>query len=180
MKNRRTVVVAFMLIAVLLLGVGYAALTDNLTLTGEATANTTASQATWETDIYFANAKISATTGNSSAADKIAVGTSNNDSVHFEVFSLAKKGETVTFTVDIINDGVTGYDANITMDNGYPTNTNAEYFKVTYDYGNAVVPVGGSLTVTITVELLKNPAENTVASFTANLTATSAEPAQNN
>ena len=176
MKNRRTVVVAFMLIAVLLLGVGYAALTDNLTITGEATANTTASQASWETDIYFDNAQASSTTGTSGTADKIAVGTSNNDSVHFEVFSLAKKGEVATFKVDIMNAGTTGYDAQITVDTGYPTNTNAEYFKVTYNYGTEVVPVGGSLTVTITVELLKNPAENTVASFTANLTATSVEP----
>ena len=40
MKNRRNVVVAFLVCAVMLLGVGYAALTDTLTIAGQANVGT--------------------------------------------------------------------------------------------------------------------------------------------
>jgi hypothetical protein len=42
MKNRKIVVVAFLLVATMLLGVGYAALTDELTITGSLKTDTTA------------------------------------------------------------------------------------------------------------------------------------------
>ena len=182
MKNRKKIIVAFMLCAVMLLGIGYAALTDNLTITGEATVKAEAAQNQWEQDIYFLSATAPtvggtpATTGTSGIADTAAVGTSNNDSASFEVKSLIRKGEKATFVFTIKNDGNTEYDANITVDSGYPTNTNETYFDVTYDYGTSIVPVGGTLDITVTVELINDPVENLTAAFTLNLTATSETP----
>ena len=176
MKNRKRIIVAFMLIAVMLLGIGYAALTDNLTITGEATVGASAAQNQWEQDIYFSAANATATTGTSGIADSAAVGQSNNDSATFEVKSLNRKGEKATFVFTITNEGNTNYDATISVDNGYPTNTNGTYFDVTYDYGTSIVPANGTLDVTVTVELINDPVENLTAAFTVNLTATSETP----
>lgn len=188
MKNRRNVVVSFLLIAVLLLSVGYAALTDNLTLTGEATLNSTESQKEWEKDIYFSKAELGTSNGTSGTADTCTVGTANNDTASFEVFSLAKEKEVATFWFEISNLGEVGYDATITIDEGFPTNTNEGFFKVTYEYLTAkeggtasmTVPKGdgttpGHLYIKVTVELLKNPTSTTTAAFTLTLTASSPE-----
>lgn len=175
MRNRKTIIVAFLIVVVMLLGIGYAALTDNLTINGEATVNTTAAQNQWEEDIYFSAAEARSSTGTSGIADTAAVDSGNNDNASFSVKSLARKGEKAVFVFTITNEGDTGYDAAITVDPGYPTNSNAEYFTVTYDYGNSTVAAGGTLDVTVTVELIKDPVENTTAAFTVNLTATSVE-----
>ena len=177
MKNRKKIIVAFMLCAVMLLGICYAALTDNLTISGEATVGASAAQNQWEKDIYFSAAKATTTTGTSGLADTAAVGQSNNDSAIFEVKSLVRKGEKATFVFTIKNDGNTDYDAIITVDDGYPTNTNSTYFTVTYDYGTSIFPEGDTLDFTVTVELINDPVENLTAAFTLNLTATSETPA---
>lgn len=180
MRNRKTVIVAFLIVAVMLMAVGFAALTDNLSIIGEATANTSASQEQWEDDIYFTAATVTAS-GTSGNADSAAVGQSNNDHANYYVKSLATKGEVAKFEFTIHNNGVTGYDALITVDTDYPTNTNSEYFKVTYSYGapengtNMTVPANGDLVVYVTVELIKTPDQNLSAQFTLNLTATSIE-----
>ena len=56
MKNRKTVVVAFLLCAVLLLGVGYAALSDTLDITGSADVNQSAAEEAFNEDVYFSAA----------------------------------------------------------------------------------------------------------------------------
>ncbi len=184
MRNRKAVIVAFMLIACMLMAVGFAALTDNLIIAGEATANTTESQKDWEADIYFLSADVITAqgTGSSGIADEASVGTSNNDHANYKVQSLAKKDEVAVFVFTIQNDNPE-YDAIISIDTGYPTNTNEEYYKVTYVYGDGdgdaddmIVPASGTLEVKATVELLKSPDKNLSAQFTLNLTASSAAP----
>lgn len=69
MKNRKIVIVAFLLVAMMLLGVGYAALTDELTITGELQADTSVSQGEFDADIYFSAAAIVTDgTGNNAVA----------------------------------------------------------------------------------------------------------------
>ena len=53
MKNRKTVVVAFMLCAVMLLGVGYAALSDVLDIQGTAQVTQGNAQNAFDGDVYF-------------------------------------------------------------------------------------------------------------------------------
>lgn len=186
MRNRKTVIVAFLIVAVMLMAVGFAALTDNLIIAGEATANTSVSAEKWEEDIYFSDAKVldgqngtdDLTTGTSGTLDEASVGTSNNDHANYKVKSLAAKGEVAVFEFTIQNDHE-DYDAKVTIDTGYPTNSNEAYYKVTYQYDgqnnadNFVVPAGGSRVVRVTVELVADPDQNLSAQFTLNLTATS-------
>ena len=56
MKNRKSIVVAFLLVAVMLLGVGYAALTDILDITGSADINQSAAEEAFNEDVYFTGA----------------------------------------------------------------------------------------------------------------------------
>ena len=178
MRNRKTVIVAFLVVAVMLMAVGFAALTDNLIIAGEANSNTTAAQNQWEQDIYFSAAQ-AVSGGTSGTADEASVGSSNNDHANYKVNSLARAGEKAVFVFTIINEGNTGYDAKISVDSGYPTNTKSDYYTVTYSYGTSgtdyTVPAGGTLDVTVTVELIKDPDQNLNGQFTLNLTATSVE-----
>ena len=99
MKNRKTVVVAFLLCAVMLLGVGYAALTDTLDITGSADVNQSAAEEAFNEDIYF-SAAVANETGNTAS-----VNADNNDKASFTAATLKGQGDKVTFTFTIKNDG---------------------------------------------------------------------------
>lgn len=180
MKNRRIVIVAFLLIAVLVMGIGYAALTDNLFIKGEATLAATTAQSNFEEDVYFSNAERVSTTGSSGIDDIIGIGTSDNDSATFNIKSLGAQGEYVVFKFTIANDS-TEFDAIISLDTGFPTTTDANNFTITYSIVNDgtvnVGPItcekGSTVDVYVTVVLKNSPTENQTAAFNVNLTATS-------
>ena len=69
MKNRKFVVVAFLLVAVMLLGVGYAALTDTLIIIGNAHIDLDTANKTFDEKVYFSAAEATSTTGTGAAAD---------------------------------------------------------------------------------------------------------------
>ena len=85
MKNRKIVIVAFLLIATLLLGIGYAALTDTLDITGSADVNVSDLEKEYEEDIYF-SAAVANETGNTAS-----VNSDNNDKASFSAKALVKK-----------------------------------------------------------------------------------------
>ena len=55
MKNRKGLI-SLMLVAVLLLGIGYAALSDTLDITGSADVNQSAAEEAFNEDIFFSAA----------------------------------------------------------------------------------------------------------------------------
>ena len=183
MKNRRTVIASFLLIAVLVMGIGYAALTDNLFIKGEATLATTSAQTNFDDDVYFVEAhELRCTGGNKNTTpDSVVIGTTDKDSATFYVKSLGNKGEYVVFSFVIKNDSAE-FDAKITLDAGFPTTTDADNFTITYSTEDSETPVtgevvckaGGTLTVYVKVVLKNTPSENMTAAFNVNLTATSA------
>ena len=63
MKNRKIVVVAFLVAAVMLLGVGYAALTDTLTIIGNAHIDVDTANKTFDEKVYFSAAEATSSTG---------------------------------------------------------------------------------------------------------------------
>ena len=188
MKQRRLVIVSFLLVAVLVMGVAYAALSDNLFIKGEASVATTGAQKEFDADVYFKTASVVSTTGsnptNAEAGeiDGIAVGQSDNDSATFKIYSLAKQGETITFSVTIENVS-TEFDAIVTLDTGYPTATN-DKFEIEYstDATFPTDPVAQTITcyagqtaiVYVRVTLIASPEVNLTSAFNVNLTATSA------
>ena len=167
MKNRKSLI-AIMVLAVMLLGIGYAALTDTLDSTGSADVNQSAAEEAFNEDIYF-SAAVANEDGNTAS-----VNADNNDKASFTAKTLKGKGDKVTFTFTIKNDG--DVDATVTPKlNASLGNTNPEYFAISSDWaGEAkVLAAHSEITYTITVELLKTPTDTISGSFLVELTAVS-------
>lgn len=170
MKNRKTVVVAFLLVAVMLLSVGYAALTDVLDITGSADVNQSAAEESFNEDIHFSTA-VANQTGNTAS-----VNADNKDKASFTANTLKGKDDEVTFTFTIVNEGDLAATVTPTL-NATAGNTKPEYFDISSDWDGETktLAAGGSLTYTVTVKLLKTPTETISGSFLIELTATSVD-----
>ena len=169
MKNRRNVVIAFMIVAVMLLGIGYAALSDTLDITGSADVNQSAAEEAFNEDVYF-SAAVANETGNTAS-----VNADNNDKASFTANTLKGKGDKVTFTFTIKNDG--DVDAVVTPKlNASLGNTNPEYFSITSDWAgeSRTLEAHSEINYTLTIELLKTPTETISGSFLVELVAVSA------
>ena len=178
MKKRKIVVVAFLLIAVLLLGVGYAAVTDTLTIIGNAHIDMGQVETTFDTNVYFSAAVATSSTGTGATAD---VASFTPDDATFTANKLAIVGEKSVFTFTITNDGnvdaVISVNATKLSGDTNPSNSNTDKFTVTYEYpdGMTVAKDGGTITVVVTVEVANPVTTATSATFGIELTATSEE-----
>ena len=179
MKNRKTVVVAFLLVAVMLLGVGYAALTDTLTIIGNAHIDVDTANKIFDEKVYFSNAKATSSTGTGSTGDVVSF---NTDDATFTANKLAVVGELSIFTFTIKNDS--NVDAQISVNNtklsgaNNPSNSNEDKFTVEYSYpdGMNIKKNGGTITVVVTVSVKEPVTAATSATFGIELTATSVDP----
>ena len=179
MKNRKFVVIAFVVIAAMLLGVGYAALTDTLTIIGNANIDLSAANNVFDERIKFVAAEATSSTGTGTVAD---VASYSDDDATYTVHKLATKGEVSVFTFTIKNDS--NLDAEISVapnklsGDVNPSNSNAKKFEVEYAYPQGtVLAAGGSITVQVTVTLIESVIEATSATFGIEYTATSVDPA---
>ena len=198
MKNRKTVIVAFMLIAAMLLAVGYAALTVDLFIGGNATVNAGQSQDEFEGDIYFDEVDpandIVTYAANPAAADT-ATRTSNTQ-MTIGVNSLSLADEYVEFTFTVVNESLHEVELSIEefkiMGTPYTEGVSGWYegdewieAKVEWAGGSNVLAAGvedinGDITpstkdVTFTFKLLKNPTAQIVRSINVTIDATTTD-----
>ena len=150
MRNRKRIIVSFMIIACMLMAVGFAALTDTLNLIGDAEVDFNTANSGFDADVYFSAADAE----NTEKGDSANV-TTDPDIARFSVRSLSAKGETATFTFTVKNDNE--FTAYVKVNNTKSVNNNAEYFNVTMDVTEFEVPAEGEYTFSVTVELLKTP-----------------------
>ncbi len=195
MKNKRNAIVAFLLVAVLCLGIGYAAVSDNLYING--TLNVTAGDPTdptspfnteFDADVFFSNAEIDTTT----TANK---GTEGNElitaTIGDEDENEATRGQDDVITVNVSNGAFDGQNEIIvikaTVKNANetqsakvtvagPQNLN-DHFTVTIDKTTEqTIAAEGECVYTITIELVKIPADDIKnAEFTITFTAVPGE-----
>ena len=104
MRNRKTVIVAFVLVAVMLMAVGYAALSTDLFIGGNATINADQAQSEFDGQIKFDNVKSTDVTTNGTGSSTDTLTKTADKSMDIGVNSLALKDETATFTFRIINE----------------------------------------------------------------------------
>lgn len=194
MKNKRNVLIAFILICCLCLSIGYAAITDVLVINGTAVAgvdnpnndenpdeNQTPVEKAFDEKLGFTASQVGTNptgvtiTGNEATYNFV-------DTVSFSASGFDAVGETTKITFTITN-ASPDYDASIAAPvltwNNPATNANAEYFEVTTNWGNAAKVVSannGTTTVTVTVKLIKLPAENKTGDFSLTFKATALEP----
>ena len=147
-KNSTKVVGLVLLIAVLLVAIGYAAITT-VSLNINGTANATAEQKNFSV-IFSGTPEVSdpekvTATLNEADAKKI--------SATMNVEGLSAKGDTVTATYTIEN---TSADLSAVL-SATTSNTNDEFFKITQNIAKGTVAAGDTTTITVTVELIKTP-----------------------
>lgn len=159
MKKNKTLLGVALLIAVLMLGVGYALQSRQLSLTGTATAN--------PTDANFIVEFSSAEANNTSD-----IATFTGTSATYTVNSLTEVGQTAVGTFKIKNKSNAGINANITAGQIAETD-DGNYFEVTSAIeDNTNVAVNGEATYTVTVKLIKAPVdEAATGTFTVGFTA---------
>ena len=180
MKNRKFIVVAFLIVAVMLLGVGYAALTDTLTIIGNAHIDVDTANKTFDEKVYFSASAASSSTGTGTEDD---VASHTADDATFTAHKLATVGEKSVFTFTITNDS--NVDAVISVNTtklsgaANPSNSNSDKFTVEYSYpdGMTIAKNGGTIDVVVTVTVREPVTSATSATFGIELTATSVEPA---
>lgn len=181
------------LVAVLILGVGYAAITGvNLLINGQATAKASAEDGDFivHFDDFKANENyivyseeagsdsftqtfdtVKHITAASSTTDKSASITVNADrlSADVTVSNMTTVGDTVRLTIPVINES-DGIKADLST---AITNNNSEYFNVTAETAtNTLNSNSATTTITVTVEVVKVPKlNNAEGSFTVTLKA---------
>ena len=136
MRNRKRIIVSFMLIACVLMAVGFAALSDTLNINGEAEVDFASANSGFDADVYF-----SAATAGSADKGDIANITTDVDIARFSVRSLSAKNETATFTFTVQNDNE--FDAYVKVNNDKSLNNNTEYFGLDMSESSFVVPAHG-------------------------------------
>ena len=149
MKGRRNFVVAILLVAIMCIGVGFAAITSTITGTGTITYDP-AFAIEWTTNVTGAN--VSDVNVTSSAVDK------ENDVLTFKVdaSSLVVGGTTTTVTATVKNNSK--YDAtNVTVTPSTDTATTDNYYTVVAVPSQTTIASGSSIDVTFTITLTKYP-----------------------
>ena len=143
MKNRRIVVVALMLVAVLCVGVGYAYLQDDITFTGKV-SYTADFQIVWGTPT---DSEGILTNPEGEGTDTFTV---SMDTTDWPV------GETKTFTIPVQN--ISRYDAENVAVQALTQTEVAGNYTVTADVtGNNTIDAGDTTTVTVTVTMNSYP-----------------------
>ena len=175
MKNRKIVVIAFLVVASLLLGIGYAALTDTLTITGDLKADTSVSQPEFDADIYFSSTSVVLDNTGNQAASQILEGR-DDAKITAQHFTTAGQKVKVKFT---INNDSTEFAARLTpsaldLANGHEGTENEHdvIFNVvwSWDENSADQSVfdlqpGASKDLWVTIELMVTPTEAHTANF---------------
>ena len=170
-KNRRIAIISFVLVAILLLGIGFAQLTDVLTISGGATVTKDNSQDAFDGDVYFSNvvANVSRVDASIDATDKDVATMNVLGGVLKEVGDEA----IATFTVKSESDLPVYLTPSV-------VNSNAEYFNVytTWDTTKTLQP-GQTVDITVTVKLAKTAVADQSTTFTVTLNASTTAPVQN-
>lgn len=170
-RDTKTIIAVILFVAVLLVAVGFAAI-SNITLNIEGTAQ---AQASGE------NFSVKFATGNPTTDGAGTITATRTDDTHatLDVTGLSAKGEKATATYTIQN---TSVDLSAEL-SAVASNDNEEYFKVTYAFKNdettPVIAKGATTEITVTVELMKTPVDESTENLDATIgVAITAKPVQ--
>ena len=150
MKKTNKIILASAIVAVLLLGIGYAAI-QNITLNINGTAAADPSQSNFK--VMFS--------GTPTVSDYTYVTAAITDDTNatINVEGLTKKGDVVTATYTVQNAST-----DLSADLGVSTtNSNTEYFTLMSEFDKSSLVAGEATTLTVTVELTKTPIVDSVS-----------------
>ena len=167
MKKKKSFVALALVVAVLVLGVGYAITTIDLKVNGDITVSSDDSNF----DVNFTDASITTTgtlTGKTDTAEK-----GNGKTATLSVKTLKTVGEKVVAEYTITNNSKAGINATLSNPTATQTNDAAKnYYTVTATLAdtNPIAP-NGTRKLTVIVELVKAPLEEVTGNFTVTFNA---------
>jgi hypothetical protein len=148
MKKRKTLIISLLLVAALCLGIGYAAVTDTLTINGSASLNGAKLEEEFDGDVYF-----DGISGNTDKASQSKLDGEKVDTATFKVVGLEKINEEVSVTYTIQNDYANSVWVSLKE---APQNAANEYIEITHDLVDGTeITAGGTTTVTVTAKVIK-------------------------
>ena len=170
-QNKRNLQVCLLvLIAVVTLGIGYAAISAiNLIINGNATASVNQNNF----KVYFTSTEDTPSlTGNVTVEGTAEINSQDNTVATFNVGGLTKVGDYAIAAYTVLNDSeAIGAELSLNV-----TSSNSEYFKVTETILDNKLQAGETTTATVKVEMIKTPITDSVTtSVTARLTASPLE-----
>lgn len=148
MKNRKSIIAIFVLLAVVFLGIGFAATTEKMNVEG--TLNTTAG----DFDVIFSGSDVDNAAGKTTTGVTAEI-TENNNDLKIKVTGLKKVGDKITIHVIVKN---TSAEFKAKLTNWVVTKPDNKYFEITTpeasDVNNQVIDVSQTYEFDIVVELL--------------------------
>lgn len=144
MKKTNRIILLSIIVIILLLGVGYAAI-QNVTLNINGTAVADPNQLNFK--VKFSG------TPTVSETDKVTASITNDTNATMNVSGLTAKGDTVTATYTIQNVSA-DLATNLSVTT---TNSNTEYFTIEKKLDKTSLVSGEATNLTVTVELIKTP-----------------------
>ena len=167
-RANNKVVGGILLLAIILVAVGYAAIT-NVTLNINGTAKSGANQSNFV--VEFIGTPTTGGKGTTTAT----INESKKTEGTVEVTGLTEKGDTATATFTIKNKS-DDLSADLTAE---ATSSNEKYFETICTVENTTLKAGEETTLTVTVKLLKTPIDETKEDLTSNIgVSITAEPKQ--
>ena len=136
MKKRKTALLGFLLTAMLGIGVGYAAVTDVLDVTGKVEITEQAAVKQFDEEVYFTSYRI-----DNDTLATASINTNDNDKASFTVKGLTAENNKVVITYTIANSGNRDVSVKLKFRTNYTDATTGKYvsedgcFEVTNSIG---------------------------------------------
>ena len=160
MKNRRLVIGAFLMVAVLSLGVGFAALSDTLSVGGTAAYSPEAAADEFNADVYFVSPAVDTGASTCEKADSIQVavgddGADANDKLTITVGedAFTSAGQVAVINVTVQNNSTDA--VSVSLDTNAENTTDIQGVFTIAVTGVDAIEAGGEDVVTITITLNK-------------------------
>jgi len=181
MKNRKLVIVAFVLVAALTLGIGYAAITNHLVVGGTSVVT----KDTGNFKVIFT--EVEKTTTEGFVSDLTATISTDPVAATLQSSKLVKEGDKIQaiFTVKNNSNGLDAtlaaptYTLSATNDSNVAVVKPEEYLDVNAVFAKSALAAGEETTMTVTITLLKTPVENLTFEYTVTSITTAVEKTTN-
>ena len=176
MRARKFTITAFLLCALLVLGVGFAKITDSFQINGQAAISQDAAEDVLNNDVYFRGIVVSNEL-KSDVLETAGLGYTASlnvaqDTASYHVYGLkSEKDDPITITFQIQND----FDRKVLIESITESlvyvgseDEDLGVFKATYAFENdarEIAANGGTLNVSVTIEVIKTPALDVTADF---------------
>ena len=157
MRERRVMMLLGIVIAVLALGLAYAAISENLEITGSAAGNF--DPANFEV-IFSEVSGVTGTNGVNTSGSTATIDSVDKTKGSFSFNGFTTKGQTQSATWTISNENDAGLSAYI--ETVTESQINREYFKATCNLADNAIGPNEETTVTVTVECIKTPTDEKV------------------